>query len=524
MFKSQRAIIITIYIIALIVLGFLARIFIFTSYNLSNSEQKYLNDLDYIVAVGDGSYPPFSFEENGYHYGYERDLIEAISERLGITVRYQPMLWTEAQKAIQAGEAHIITGMRITEERKELYNFTNPYLYTYFSLISSTGIQSLEDIEGKRVVVQEGSHTIAVIQGENVKEIIQVPTPIKALGLLESGHADVWVENHQVASFYVNKNNLMKYTGLPLEDSNTTTILSIIPIENTIGNYAIAINKEYDVLNGILDKVLSELLNDGTLRRIDLKWFGVEMPRDSGDTKFWGILIALIFLSITIGCSLLIYNEALRLTVKSKTQELEEQNRKLKDLTLNTAHAFGSAIEFKDVYTGGHSQRVAEISSTIGQKIGLDDEQLFKLYIGALIHDIGKVGIPDEILNKPGNLTDMEYGLIKQHPQIGEVILSHIGGYELIREIVLYHHERFDGKLDGPFGAYPGRLRGKDIPISARIVSIADAYDAMTSDRPYRKALTKEEARGRILADAGKQFDPYLVNVFLDILLSHEDI
>lgn len=268
--------------------------------------------------------------------------------------------------------------------------------------------------------------------------------------ILESGLADVWIENHQVASFYVNRSNLINFADTPfLEEVSALGIiniqqpkehslaqsLSIIPIENTMGEYAIAVNKEHLRLARILNKVLAGLQKGGTLRRLDIRWFGLEMPRQFDYTKLWITILLMLLVFSTIGCTLLMYNESLRLKVIEKTQELEEQNWKLKGFALNTAHAFGSAIEFKDMYTGGHSQRVAEISSTIGQKIVLDEEQLFKLYIGALIHDIGKVGIPDEVLNKPGNLSEEEYGIIKQHPQIGEVILSHIGGYEAIREI-----------------------------------------------------------------------------------------
>lgn len=161
MLKNQRGII-TIYILSLFVIGIMARIFAFPSYTLSRSEQKYLQNLEYILAVGDGSFPPFSFDSDGQQHGYEKDLIIAISEKLGIPIKYQPMIWIEAQKALQTGEAHIITGMRITDERKEIYRFTKPYLFTYFSLVSSTGVQTLEELEGKRVVVQEGSHTIRV--------------------------------------------------------------------------------------------------------------------------------------------------------------------------------------------------------------------------------------------------------------------------------------------------------------------------------------------------------------------------
>lgn len=283
-------------------------------------------------------------------------------------------------------------------------------------------------------------------------------------------------------------------------------------------------NKEYRRLTNILNKALLQLRNEAKLDTLDLKWFGLTMARDTGNSKMWLSILLLSFVSLTVGCLLFSYNEILRYNVNQKTKELKDQNDKLTNFTLNTAQAFGKAIEFKDIYTGGHSQRVAEISNVIGDKIGLEKDELFQLYLGALIHDVGKVGIPDEILKKPGKLTDQEYSMIKEHPKIGDNILSHLEDYQYIRQIVLYHHERYDGKKDGNFAAYPGKLKGEAIPLAARIVSIADSYDAMTSDRPYRKALDKEEAKRRILSDAGKQFDPYLVSVFMKILDQDKDI
>jgi len=248
------------------------------------------------------------------------------------------------------------------------------------------------------------------------------------------------------------------------------------------------------------------------------------MIRETKDTKMWLGILFLVLVFATLGSLLFSYNDILRIKVAEKTKELEDQNLKLVNFSINTANAFGTAIEVKDIYTGGHSHRVAEISNIIGEKLGLGREELFKLYLGALIHDVGKVGIPDHILKKPGKLTPEEYANIKEHPEIGEKILSHLEDYEYIRHITLYHHERYDGETEGYFGAYPGLLKGKDIPLAARIVSIADAYDAMTSDRPYRKALEKKEAKKRILADRGSQFDPELVDLFMEILDMNDDI
>ncbi len=133
---------------------------------------------------------------------------------------------------------------------------------------------------------------------------------------------------------------------------------------------------------------------------------------------------------------------------------------------------------------------------------------MLELCLGSLMHDIGKVGVPEAILNKNGNLTPDEYEYVKQHPRLGHEILRSVEGYEAVRDIVLYHHERWDGQTTGQYPGYPGLRRGSAIPLGARIVAVADAFDAMTSERPYRRARSVSEAVAIIQAEAGGQFDP----------------
>lgn len=169
------------------------------------------------------------------------------------------------------------------------------------------------------------------------------------------------------------------------------------------------------------------------------------------------------------------------------------------------------ALETRDVYTHGHSAQVAEITVNIMQELSLDQAQQFRIGLAAVLHDIGKIGIPDGLLHKPGKLTDEEFEIIRQHPAIGESILEGIPSLEEVRHIVRQHHERYDGN------GYPDRLVGESIHLGARIIAVADSFQAMISDRAYRKGGSQELALQELARNRGTQFDPEIVDVFLGI-------
>ena len=162
-------------------------------------------------------------------------------------------------------------------------------------------------------------------------------------------------------------------------------------------------------------------------------------------------------------------------------------------------------LEAKDQYTEGHASRVADMVCDVCLVLGIEDVVYERMHMAAHMHDIGKIGVPDEVLQKEGPLTDREWCLIRQHPTIGYRILMRAPSLSEIAVMILHHHERFDGK------GYPNRLKGKQIPLASRIIGICDAIDAMTSQRPYREALSWEECRRRVEMGSGSQFDPGLV-------------
>lgn len=198
--------------------------------------------------------------------------------------------------------------------------------------------------------------------------------------------------------------------------------------------------------------------------------------------------------------------------IKKMNEELLESKEKLEKAYLETIEMLRYTVELKDAYTRGHSDRVAAYSVLIGQELGLYDKDLNVLNIGGMFHDIGKIGIPDTILSKKGKLSESEYNEIKKHPSIGKQIIANSTIFRDIIPIVYSHHERYDGT------GYPQKLKGNKIPFLARIVAVADAFDAMTSRRSYRDELDIDSVRDNIKKGAGKQFDPEIAKVMIKII------
>ena len=190
-------------------------------------------------------------------------------------------------------------------------------------------------------------------------------------------------------------------------------------------------------------------------------------------------------------------------------QKLEEQTAELRETFLGAVQALAEALEAKDPYTNGHSRRVTEIAVTLASEMGMTPGQVAQVRLAGMVHDIGKIGVPEEILHKPGRLSNDEFLCIEEHSAIGERILKPIIRDDEVLAMVRYHHEKFTG------GGYPEGIAGEQIPIGARLLAVADAFDAMTSSRPYRRALSVEVARQQLRDNSGTQFDPEVVDLFM---------
>jgi len=193
----------------------------------------------------------------------------------------------------------------------------------------------------------------------------------------------------------------------------------------------------------------------------------------------------------------------------ASNQELLSAQERLRSGYFETLTSMAAALEARDAYTHGHSERVATYAVVLAREMGLREEQVTFIRDAAVLHDLGKIGIREDILNKPGRLTPQEFAHIQTHPEVGAGILGKMEACRHLIPAVLHHHERFDGK------GYPHGLSGLDIPLEARILSVADCYDAMTSERPYRQARPEEEAVGIIRSLGGTQLDPTAVGAFL---------
>lgn len=499
---------VVLYIVLLAVLLVVSRPILLPglSFGLSHTERAYLEQIESIKAVGDNQFPPFSYNLNGINAGYEADLVAELQKVLGKPVVLEQLTWGEVRGRLDSGQAELVTGMRITAERLQLYSFTRPYLTTAHAVVVPQGnsIKSLNDLRGSHFVAQAGSATYEGLIRDGHR-VTAVADPKGAYAALLAGLADAWVEHEWVARYYIGATEFHRWSIQPLSESR--------------GDYAIAVAQTADPrLVRILDKALIRLRHEGTLAELDARWFGPALQPISNIGAVQVRVMILVLIIASLGLGLVLNNTYLQYRVRKQTLDLftantllSKQQEKLRQMLLSAAQAFGVAIEVKDIYTGGHSQRVARVAYDIAVELGLDEKECFTLYLGALMHDIGKVGVPDYILAKTDRLTPEEFMYMRNHPQIGDNILRKVEGYDEVREIVLYHHERWDGTVDNRYPAYPGSKSGADIPLGARIVSVADAFDAMTSDRPYRKARSVDDALEALREAAGTQFDMNIV-------------
>jgi putative nucleotidyltransferase with HDIG domain len=219
-----------------------------------------------------------------------------------------------------------------------------------------------------------------------------------------------------------------------------------------------------------------------------------------------GFLMAIVYVEVGMVGILLFF---LPLLLARRSFELYTKMRKV---YLDTIRALAAAIDAKDPYTKGHSERVAEMSVALAEELHLSDRDIENIEYTALLHDIGKIGIRDSILGKESSLTSQEFDKIKEHPIMGAKIIEPVDFLKNSYEAIYHHHEKYNGE------GYPDGIKSEDIPILARIIAVADAYDAMSSDRPYRKKLSKDKILKELKDQSGKQFDPEIVKTLISVL------
>ncbi len=320
--------------------------------------------------------------------------------------------------------------------------------------------------------------------------------------------------------------------GIEIVNSNEKVIYSIgskqvlkYYDENKSLDKAPSNQYEYNVINNVYAESETKILTLSIPIEINGKYFGKYVVFQSYDKieQHLRKLLLQIFTIVFTGLILLylllirvIFDSSNTLIKQNKelienSISLQEAYNELNNTYKSTIITLSNAIDARDSYTAGHSKRVADLSVKIASEMGLNGQLLNNLEIAALFHDVGKIGIRDNILLKDGKLTDEEFNIIKEHSWLGAKLLENMGFIKNTLDIILYHHERYDG------GGYPNGLIGEEIPLESRIIAVADTYDAMTSDRSYRKGVDHLIAVKEIVRQSRKQFDPKVVDAFLKI-------
>ena len=295
---------------------------------------------------------------------------------------------------------------------------------------------------------------------------------------------------------------LVMYAFVLLTGSTTMVFTYILPMLSLIVLY----HQPSLVLGMGVITLVANLIYDFNLLRS-----GKVTLENSKDIEIQLALLVLCFGFLYVSARL--YDDIVKKN-REYFEALDNKQKQLQRVTMQTITTVANTNDAKDGYTKGHSQRVAEYSALIARLLGYDDTYVQNVKYVALLHDIGKIGVPDSILNKPGRLTDEEFTIMRQHTDIGVNILRDNGIITDLLEGVHFHHERYDGK------GYPNGLKGEEIPLVARIIGLTDAYDAMTSNRVYRKRLSDEDVIAEIEKCSGTQFDPKIAQVFIQALKS----
>lgn len=455
-------------------------------------------------AVGDSTYPPLVFINNrGQQDGYDIDLLALLEGQTVSRFKIDLMEWYEAEQEMATGKADILIGVVKTPQGEKKWDFTEPYLETrtvIFVAKNNFVIKGAEDLANRRVGVQREDVIESSLAGNSAWEPVQYTNQKAALIALAEGRVDAVVGDYFTGMYWTNQYNwqdAIKVVGPPL----------------SVNNYCLGVKKGNLELVFALNNAIVRAKTTGQLQQLQDKWFGENYFSSVSiyNRRFLEILKWFLGAAIFIILVGVLFVYSLRRKVDIATIRLREANYQLANAYEVTIRAFFSALEKRESGTARHSFIVNSIALEIGREMNLSETELLYLNWGTLLHDIGKLAISDDILLKQGQLTDAEYEKIKLHPQIGYEILQDAEYLKEAAQVALYHQERYDGK------GYPYGLIGNDIPLLARICTVADAFEAMIADRPYRKGRHWQEAVAEVVKHSGSQFDPAVVAIFINL-------
>ncbi len=330
----------------------------------------------------------------------------------------------------------------------------------------------------------------------NEGHLASAPRTLKACELLFYAGTVLIVVSQFTGLYYSfdQQNVYHRSAGFPL--SYTVPVLIVAMQELTLLRYRARLN------SGLVRSLMLSLAMPTLVSVVQIYCYGVSL------TSVTMVFVVIVFYIYALKD----LSKAVQEARHNELETLRESERREAAMFEQTAEALAGAIDAKDRYTHGHSTRVAALSRRMAEEAGFSAHDCDQIYFAALLHDVGKIGVPDEIINKEGRLTDAEFEQIKRHPLLGYQILSSIRQSPALSVGAHYHHERYDGK------GYPDGLRGEEIPETARIIAVADAYDAMNSTRSYRGQLSPEKTRRELLEGRGKQFDPKYADILLRLL------
>ena len=482
--------------------------------DLTEVEKEYIENNPVILLGPDPDFAPVEFYKEDEFRGIVPDLVSYINEntKLNIKMIKYPK-WDDVIKAIKRNEIDILGAVSKSENRKTFLEFSTSYLSIPNVLVTKKKNIVIEnDLSNVNLAVVKNSakHDLVLenFPNANLKTVKNIQEGLKLVAI---GDIDAYLGSLTQMSYYIDKYG---YANLKINKELDESLDYTYPIH-------FAFKKDDKILQGIINKILLNMPNEKKENIIN-KWMGLNTfdyyINKSVFTQ--GVLIAFILIFIF---SLIIL--FLRYELRKRTKKIRKLNEKLqsdlnrsKKITKDISLSLISVIETYDTYTEGHSKNVANYSLLIAKELGFSELKLEECYYSALLHDVGKTIIPNKIVCKKGKLSDIEYEVMKKHPYYSYKILKDIDIFDSISENVLYHHEYFDGN------GYSEGIKGDSIPIISRIISIADAFDAMTTNRTYRKKLTKEKAIEELKNCAGSQFDARLVNVFIKAISKEDNL
>jgi len=481
---------------------------------LTSEEKEWLSEHKIIKIAPDPYFPPIEQIDKDENYiGISAEFMKIIESELGI--KFQVIHckdWEEVLQKAKNREVDMLPAAAQTPQRGKYMLFSPPYLEFPGVIINtkdSEDIQTTEQLYDKSVAIVSGYVWEDFFSLHHPQiNVIPVNSLTEGLRKVSTGDVDVMIGTLPVVLYYIEKEGI---TNLHVAgETGYYTKLSILT------------RKDWPLLNSIMNKTLQGI-PDEEKKTILQKWISIERKPIFERRIFWIILIFTFVLSIVVVSVIYTWNVILKKQVAQKTQELkeditkriqaEERLRKSMDATIET---MSKMIEAKDPYTAGHQHRVSQLASRIAKELILPKNKIEGIRIASLIHDIGKIGLPAEILSKPTKLNDVEYSLIRGHSQMGYNILKSIDFSYPIADIVLQHHERIDGS------GYPRGLKGDEILIEAKIMAVADVVEAMSSHRPYRPSLGIEKTLEEISQNKGILYDPEVVDVCLKLFKEKE--